>query len=32
MPVAETQRGVARGGKREQAIGPVMHAQDTFFV
>ena len=32
VAVGEPQRRVARGGEAEQAIGPVVHGQDTLFV
>ncbi|MNS82488.1 hypothetical protein D3C72_1162340 [compost metagenome] len=31
MTVREAQRRVARGGEGEQAVGPVVDAQDAFF-
>jgi hypothetical protein len=32
VAVGETQRGVARGGEAEQALGPVVNRQHFFFV
>jgi hypothetical protein len=32
LAVAETERGIARGGEAEQRIGPVMDAQHAFLV